>query len=352
MSTLSRRDFMAGAGAAAGGAVILSLSGPALGQSGEVQVGIPAETSNNLPMMLAGALGYLKDEGITGRVLSTGGGVNVRQMVAAGQIQYGMGDVAHPLAITGAGKQAKVLIAIDKLATVANVMVRKELWDQGIRTVEDFGKWKKPDGTKPSLGVTRVGSATWLYGSFIFSQAGLIDNINFVSVGDGAPMLGAFRTGKIDALMANIVTYFSVLDEDMGRPIFDVTQKGAWDKYFGSAIPSQCLFALEDQMKAQPAMTQGIVNSCYRALKFIEKTSAKELFAAIEGKYMSAFKPEVAVREMEFMKPIFDYDGSITPEMYKNGAKIWFTEETKIRPQPYERMVDLSLLQVAKKKFG
>lgn len=348
MSNLTRREFMA---AAAAGGAILTISGGALGQTA-VQVGIPADTSNNLPLMIASVLNYFKDEGLEARVVPGGGGANIRQMVAAGQIPYAMGDVAHPLAITANGKPSKVLLAIDTRATVANVMVRKDLWEKGVTTVEALGRLKKPDGSKPTIGVTRIGSATWLYGTFIMNAAGLLDNVNFVSVGDGSPMLGAFKSGRIDAVMANFVTYFAVLDDDMGKAAFDITDKANWDKFFGSSIPSQCLFALEATIKAQPKVTQGVVNGIYRALKHIEKTPAKELFAAIDGKFMTAFKPEVAVREIDAMKPIFDFNGEISEQMYKNGGKIWFNESTKIEPQPYARMVDLEFLQAAKKKFG
>ena len=346
--TVTRRNFVVGAAA---GGVILSVTGGAFGQT-PVQIGIPADTSNNLPLMIASVMDYFKEEGVEAKVVQGGGGANIRQMVAAGQIPYAMGDVAHPLAITHNGKPSKVLLAIDTRATVANVMVRKELWDKGVRTVEALGNYKKPDGTKPTIGVTRIGSATWLYGSFIMSAVGLIDNVNFVSVGDGSPMLGAFRSGRIDAVMANFVTYFAILDEDMGKAVFDVTDKATWDKFFGSSIPSQCLFALEETVKAQPKETQAVVNGVYHALKHIEKTQAKDHYAAIEGKFMTAFKPDVAVREIESMRPIFDFDGAISEQMYKNGGKIWFNDSTKIDPQPYVKMVDLSYLQNAKKKFG
>jgi NitT/TauT family transport system substrate-binding protein len=352
MTDIDRRQFLVGAGAIAAGGTILSVTAPAWGQGAEIQIGIPADTSNNLPTMIASALGFFKDEGLNVKVVNPGGGANARQMVVAGQLPYSMGDVAHPLFITGAGKKAKVLMGIDTRATLANVMVRQELWDKGIRTVDQLANYKKPDGSKPAIGVTRIGSATWLYGSFIFNAAGLGDKVNFVSVGDGTPMLGAFRTGRIDAVMANMVTYFSVLDEKMGKPVYDASDKAAWDKFFGGSIPSQCLFAMEDQIKAQPAMTQAVVNATYRALKHIEKTSPKELFAAIEGKFLTAFAAAVAEREITYMKPIFDYDGSITEEIYKHGSKIWFNESTKIAPQPYAEMVDLSFLKNAHKKYG
>jgi NitT/TauT family transport system substrate-binding protein len=272
-------------------------------------------------------------------------------MVAAGQMPYAQGDVIHPLYLTGAGKPAKIMMGLDTRATMT-LMVGNELWDKGIRTVEALGQWKKPDGSKPAIAVTRIGAQSWLYGAHMFLQAGLLDNVNFVSTGDGAPMIGAFKSGKVDAVMANTLIYFAIVDEKLGQAAFNATDDALWNKFFGSGFAGQSLFALEEQIKAQPEMTQGIVNAVYRALQFIKNNSPQKLHATVDGKFMANFKPEVAIREIEYLKPIYDYDGTITTAQYENGGKVWFSEATKVKPQPYEKMVDLSYLEKAKKKYG
>jgi NitT/TauT family transport system substrate-binding protein len=349
---MSRRALLVGTATFAASTKFLSFTPLAHAQGAEILVGVPTETVDNLPIMVAAALDYFRDEGLNVRPVMAGGGTNVRQNVVAGQLQYGMGDLAHPLAITSSGKRAKALLAIDTRASFASILVRKDLWDRGIRTIESFGNMKKADGSKPSIGVTRIGAATWLYGDYIMTLAGLVDHVNFVSVGDPGPQMGAFRSGRIDALMTNLLNYIDILDGDMGKPIFDANDKAAWDKLFGGNLPSQCAFAMEEQIAAQPAMTQGVVNGIYRALKFIEQNSAETLYATIKERYMTSSKPDMATRSIALMKPLFDFDGRITEKIYESGSKIWFREGTKIAPQPYEKIVDLSFLVNAKKKYG
>jgi NitT/TauT family transport system substrate-binding protein len=302
-------------------------------------------------MMIASAGGFLKEEGINGRVTTGAAGTNTRQMIAAGQMPFAQGDMIHPLYLTGAGKPAKVLMAVDRRASIT-MMVTRELWNKGVRTVEDVGRYKKADGSKPQIGVTRIGSQTWLYGAHMLLKAGLLDNVNFLSLGDGKTIMGAFKTGRVDAVMANSLVYFAILDEDLGNPVFNATDDAAWDKFFGGSFCGQGVFGLESEVKEHPQLAQGVVNAVYRALKFIEKSSPAEIYAKIDGKFMTSFKPEVARREIEFLKPLFDYDGTISKTQFEHGGKVWFSEATKVAPQPYEKIVDLGFLEKAKKKFG
>jgi len=351
MRDIDRRSVLAGAGALAAGTAVWSFASIARAQEKEVLLGIPVETSNSLQFMIASAAGFFKEEGINGRVVTGAAGTNIRQMIAAGEMPYAQGDVIHPLALSSAGKQAKILVGMDTRASIS-MMVRKDLWEKGVRTVEDIGGLKKSDGTKPQIGVSRVGAQSWLYSSHLFLKAGLLDNVYFVAVGEGTPSIGAFKTGRIDVLAANSLQYFAIEDEDLGKAAFNSTDDALWNKFFGSSFAGQCTFALETQVKEQPQMTQRMVNAVYRALKFIEKNTPEKLYATIEGKFLVNFKPEVATREIAFLKPLYNYTGELTEAQFNNGGNVWFSEATKVAPQTYARMVDLSFLENARKKYG
>jgi ABC-type nitrate/sulfonate/bicarbonate transport system substrate-binding protein len=65
-----------------------------------------------------------------------GGGAKLVQAPAAGQVQFALGDSNHPLRITEKGKDALMVFATRTRCAYANIVVRKELRDQGLRTVE------------------------------------------------------------------------------------------------------------------------------------------------------------------------------------------------------------------------
>ena len=63
-----------------------------------------------------------------------GGGAKVVQAVAAGQAMFGLGDSNHPLKTTEKGRDAVILFATDNRCSYANIVVRKELFDRGVRS--------------------------------------------------------------------------------------------------------------------------------------------------------------------------------------------------------------------------
>ena len=347
MHTISRRSVLGGGIA---GTMMWTFGAGAQGK--ETLLGIPVETSNSLMFMVAQAAGYFKEEGLPNpRVTMPQSGTNVRQMLAAGQMPYALGDPVHPLAITGAGKPGKMLLATDTRASIA-MIVRQDLFEKGIKTPQQLGDYKRPDGAKPIIGVTQVGAQTWLYGDQVMRAAGKIDNVNFVNVGEGANMLGSLKTGRVDAVMGNSLIYFATQDEKLGTAIFNPTDEKVWLSFFGSTFPGQVCFALAEQVQKEPAMTQAFVNAIYRGLKFVEKTPSPEIVKLVQTQFMTGYKPEVAQREIDFLKPIYSYRGDITEKMFEAGSKVWFSEGTKVKPQSYKDMVDLSFLAKAQAKFG
>ena len=48
--------------------------------------------------------------------------------------------------------------------------------------------------------------------------------------------------------------YFTIVDEKLGSAAFDATDPQHWNKYFGSNFAGQVMFALESQIKADPAL--------------------------------------------------------------------------------------------------
>ena len=349
MSQIDRRVLLGGATA---GTMMWTFSSRAFSQGKETLLGIPVETSNSLMFLVAQTAGYFKDEGLPGpRVTMPQSGTNVRSMLAAGQIPYALGDPIHPLALTGAGKPAKMLMSTDTRASIT-MIVRQDLFDKGVKTPEALGDLKKPDGAKPIIGVTQIGAQTWLYGDQVMRHAGKIDNVNFVNVGEGANMLGALKSGRVDAVMGNSLIYFATQDEKLGTAIFNAVDEKTWLGIFGSTFPGQVCFALADQIKAEPVLTQAFVNAIYRAIKHVEKSNPAEIVKLVQTQFMTNYKPDVAQRELEFLQPIISYKGEITEAQFAAGSKVWFSEGTKVKPQAYKDVVDTSFLDKAKAKFG
>jgi hypothetical protein len=64
---------------------------------------------------------------------------------------------------------------------------------------------------------------------------------------------------------------------------------------------------------------------------------------------MPNFAPELVLREIDYYKKIWQYDGSFPEADFETGAKVWFREKTKIETLAYGDVADMSFLANAQK---
>src|SRR5215470_4531966 len=107
---------------------------------------------------------FFEEEGLSvPSFLVPGGGAKVVQALAAGQAMFALGDSNHPLKITEKGKDALMIFATDTRCSYANIVVRKELYDRGVKSVEALAD-EKLVGRKAVVAATAIGSGTHVYG--------------------------------------------------------------------------------------------------------------------------------------------------------------------------------------------
>jgi NitT/TauT family transport system substrate-binding protein len=302
--------------------------------------------------MAALELGYLREEGLELKIITTGGGSKSREVLAAAQVQFALGDTTHPLQLTNRGKPAHMLMVTDTRCSYANIVVRRDLFDQGIDSVEKLGKWRRPGGAKPIIAATAMGSGTWVYGSYVLREKGLETDFNWVGGGETQTILGGLKSRQFDAIMAVPAWIFEAEDNGFGKTIWDVRQKAEWDRSFGGDFPSTAAYALDDFTAKSPALVQAYVNAMYRAQKWLLATPAEQITATLHEKFMDALPESTVRREFEFYKTIFHPTGTLSPAEFQHAAKVWFGEETKIEKLGYDQAFDGRFLAAAAKKYA
>jgi len=138
--TWSRRRFLAVAGATA---AVGSWRGSAVAQPKPITVSHSVSTVVYAQHLVAKEKKFFEEEGVAvPSFIVPGGGAKVVQALAAGQAMFALGDSNHPLKITEKGKDAAMLFATDTRCSYANIVVRKELFDRGVKSVEALGDAK------------------------------------------------------------------------------------------------------------------------------------------------------------------------------------------------------------------
>jgi NitT/TauT family transport system substrate-binding protein len=302
--------------------------------------------------MVADVLGFAKEERLELKLQVTDGGAKSRQVLAAGEALFGHGDSGHPLQISNRGKPARMLYVTESVCSYANMVVRKDLYDQGITTPEKLAQWKRPNGAKPIVAATAIGSGTWMYGTFIFESLGAGDNVNWVSGGGTATMLGGLQSKQFDAIMALPAWTYDAEANGWGKLIYDVLDKAAWTKAFGGPLPTTAIYAQKTTIDQQPDVCQAYINATYRAMQWMKTTASEEIFKRIGTKYLQDFDPTAAKREFDYYKAAWHFSGTFDEAEYKNGSRVWFRDGTDIKPIAFADAVDARFVDNARKKFG
>ena len=177
---INRRQALT-AGSAAAGVGLLPVGASAQASSATLAYG-PATAVYALGQ-IAESKGFFKDEAIDLKLLIGNAGTHGRQSLAAGQAMFAHGDSSHALQLSARGKPCKIIMASQMIASTSTIVIRRDLYDAGITTVEKLADYKRPDGAKPIIAATAIGSGTWLYGTYVFEAKGLGDRINWVAGG-------------------------------------------------------------------------------------------------------------------------------------------------------------------------
>ena len=284
-----------------------------------------------------------------------GGGARVVNALTAGQALFALGDSNHPLKAIERGRDALMIFATDTRCSYANVVVRKELYDRGVRSVEALGD-QKLVGRKAVVAATAIGSGTYVYGVYVLKQTKAADgkpvndHVEWVGGGASQTMLGGLKAGKFDAIMAVPEWQWAAEGEGFGRAVYDVLDEKAWNRVFGGPIAVTVGYVLAETIEKSPDLVQAYVNAMYRAQQWIRRAKDDEIVDVIYKPYMDTFKREDVLRSVKYYKTIFDWDLVIEEKDYENGIKVWVPTAVD-KPIPYARAVNMSFVRKAQAKY-
>ena len=283
-----------------------------------------------------------------------GGGARVVNAVTAGQAMFGLGDSNHPLKATEKGRDTVMLFATDTRCSYANVVVRRDLWDKGVRSLEGLADAKLL-GRKAVVAATAIGSGTYVYGQYVLRHTkapdgkAVNDAVEWVGGGASTTMLGGLKAAKFDAIMAVPEWQWAAEEEGFGKAIYDVQDETAWNRVFGGAIPVTVGYTLRETIEKSPDLVQAYVNAMYRAQQWIRRAKDEEVAELIHKPYMDTFSRDVVLRSIRYYKTIFDWDLAIEEKDYDNGLKV-FIPIAVDKPLPFAKVVDMSFLKKARAK--
>jgi NitT/TauT family transport system substrate-binding protein len=294
--------------------------------------------------------GFFRDEGYEFKLVQGGSGVKTREILASRQADFAIADILHVLQLNKNGRPTRALNAVDTRAPGVRFAVRKDLYDQGIDTVQKAAAWKRPDGKRAIFGVSSLGGTSHLWSHYFMERLSLANNVTWVGVGNVDTMLGSLKTRQIDVLSTAISLVAEAEKNGWGRQIYSPCDAKTWNEVIGGPVPVNNNFCLLSTIEKDPEKVQAYVNAIWRATQWIKAHSPEEIQDTIE-RFVGSTSRQANLLEIGELKDVADWNGLIGADAYARGEKVWYGELTGLKPIKREDAVDDKFLKAAHAKY-
>lgn len=299
---------------------------------------------------VADRIGFFKEAGLDCKLIQGGSGVKTREIIASSQGDIGIGDITHPMQLSNHGRAGRVLMPVDTRSGAVIFIIRKDLRDQGITTLEQLAAWKRPDGRKPIVSVSSLGGTNHVWATYYMETMGLDDKVTWIGTGNVETMMGSLKTKQVDVLVNSLSLLNDSVAQGWGALLFDGTDEAIWNKYIGGKVPVTAHFTLQATIDKDPPKMQAFVTALWRATQWIKAHSPEEIYEAIEP-YVGSTSRDANILEITTLKKVADYEGVIDAASWARGEKVWFREMTGIKPLAIADLVSPTFIEAARKAY-
>lgn len=277
--SISRRDVLKMAGVAGAAGLLPGVSRAAAApEKKDLAIAVGGQALiYYLPLSIADANGYFKDEGLNVKILDFAGGSRALQAVVGGSADIVSGAFEHTISLQAKGQEYCSFVQQGLTPMIVLAVSKK--------TVPNY---KSPEDLKgKKIGVTAPGSSTNMAISFFLAKYGIKpSDVSFIGVGGGAGAITALRTGQIDAIANLDPVIGTLVKDDLIKVIADTRTVKDTIEIFGGNMPSGCLYTKREFIEANPNTAQALANAIVRADKWIQKSSPEEIAKVVPESYL------------------------------------------------------------------
>jgi NitT/TauT family transport system substrate-binding protein len=347
MANVTRRSALT---VIAGGGVATLVAGKTRAEDKAGRAIYPVAVPVYQTQFIADRIGYFKEAGLDCKLLQGGSGVKTREIIASSQGDIGIGDITHPMQLSNHGRAGRVLMPVDTRSSSVIFIIRKDLFDQGIASLEALTAWKRPDGRKPIISVSSLGGTNHVWASYYMETMGLDQKVTWIGTGNVDTMLGSLKTKQVDVLVSSLSLLNDSKEQGWGAPLFDGTDETIWNRYIGGKVPVTSHFTLQSTIDKDPAKMQAFVTAIWRATLWVKTHTPEEIYDAIEP-YVGSTSRAANILEITAPQKVADYEATIDTAGFARGEKVWFREMTGIKPLTIAEVVSPTFIEVARKAY-
>jgi NitT/TauT family transport system substrate-binding protein len=265
-----------------------------------------------LPVNIADALGYFKDEGLALRIDDFTGGELATEALVGGSDDLETGSYSHVLDLQVKGIDLLTVVTLGSSSGIV-IALSKNL----------AAKYRSPkDLAGLKFGVTNLGSLTSLGLSQVLAKGGLqLKDVTQIAVGSGASAVAAMKAGLIEGLACSDPAITLLTRDGDITPIVDARTEGGTRYLFGGNLLPGSILTTKAYAQSHPQVVQALVNAIVRALKWMHRSSIDQIVAAVPTKYIGPDR-DLYRLELKGAMQLSSPDGRISGAAAKNTLRL------------------------------
>ncbi|MCX7212373.1 MAG: ABC transporter substrate-binding protein [Burkholderiales bacterium] len=276
-----------------------------------------------LPLTIAEAKGYFKDEGLTVEIVDFAGGSQSLRAVVGGSADVVSGAFEHTINLQASKQYFRAFVLQGRAPAIA----------VGVATAK-AGAYRSPADLKGmKIGVSAPGSSTNMVANYVLAKGGLKpSDVSFVGVGTASGALAALRTGQIDAI-SNVDPVMTMLEQKGDVKIIADTRtlKGT-QQLFGGPMPAASLYAPEEFISRNPKTVQALTNAMVRALKWLQTAGPSDIINTVPDAYLLGDRA-LYLASFNAVRDAISPDGLISEASVKVSLAALASFNERIRPE-------------------
>ncbi|MBC8233980.1 ABC transporter substrate-binding protein [bacterium] len=282
--------------------LLMSVTVLAHGKLQKVKIASGGHVVHFLPLDLAVALDYFKDEGLEPEIVFLKGGTATAQALISGQVDFSTNSIDHAFKAAAKGKDdLRMVVLLNQTPGMVLVVASKH--KDKVKTIADLKGMR--------LGVTSKGSATNMVLAFLLSKNGVkADDVTIVKAGTST-FPPSLKNGDIDGGIA-IEPFASImLEQGDAYALQSLITADDSRKALGGPYSLTGILTRQDVINSQPDLVQRVVNAHVRALKWIRDHSEEEVANALSSEVIGSDK-ERYIKILKKLKDFFSPDGALS----------------------------------------
>ena len=285
--------------------LVVLLCGTAQGQEKlqKVRIASGGHIVHFLPLDLAVALGYFKDEGLDPEITYLKGGTATAQALMSKQVDFSTNSIDHAFKAAAQGKDDLRMVVLMN-QTPGMVLVVDSRHKDKVKSIVDLKGMR--------LGVTSKGSATNMVLAFLLSKNGVSpDDVTIVKAGSST-FPPALKNGDIDGGIA-LEPFASAMVENGDAFVLQrlITMDDTL-KAFGGHYNQAGILTRQKVIDNNRELVQKVTCALVKALRFIKEHTSEEI-AFVLSSEVTGSDEEQYVKTLDLLREFYSPTGKIEP---------------------------------------